>query len=176
MLRSFILILVLFVSFLACGQEIAIGDSSIVSAIRSKMSSIYNDKDTTFFFLTKQHLQKIKSHGISMVVYVKNDSINRVVTSATTPDGILSAEYYLDHEQLVFSYITFEYFDEVKTITTRENFKGIRSWESRYYFINEYIKYQTHSGIKGQSAIYPVSGVLSDKRSILNYIKGRSRR
>jgi len=175
MLRSFLLILILLLSlsFLTYGQEMAIGDSSVVSAIRGKASSIYNNKDTTLFFLTKQPLQKTTSCGISMVVYIKNDSINRVVTSATTTDGILSAEYYLDHEQLVFSYITFEYFDEVKAITTREDFKGIKSWESRYYFTNEQIKYQTHSGIKEQSAIYPASEVLNDKRSILDYIKGR---
>lgn len=173
MLRCAILIFFHSCFFLSYAQEIAVGDSSVVSSIQRKTSFIYDSKDSTMFLLTKQSLQKIKSCGTSIVVYLKNNSINQIVTSATTLQGILSAEYYFDQEQLIFSYLSFEYFDEVKTIVTRKNFKGARSWESRYYFSNEQIQYQTHSGIEKKSAIYPYYQVINDVQRILKYIGNR---
>jgi hypothetical protein len=173
MLRCALLIFFHSFSFPGYTQEIAMGDSSIVNPIKRKTSLIYGSQDSTVFLLTKQPLQKIKSCGTSIVVYLKNGSINQIVTSATTLQGILSAEYYFDHEQLIFSYITFEYFDEAKTIINRKNFKGLRSWESRYYFTNEKIRYQSHSGIRKKSAIYSSNQVKSDVQKILKYTRNR---
>ncbi len=158
------------------GQELSIGDSTVINSIQKKTSIIYETKDTTLFFLTNQLLQKAKSYGTSIVAYLKNDTINRIVTFCTTQEGILSAEYYLDEELLIFAYLTFEYFDEIKANSSVQNFRGIKSWESRYFFKNEQIKYQKHLGIKNNSSIYVASDVLNDKERILNYIKTKMKR
>ena len=120
------------------------GDSTIVPTIKSKTSWVYQNKDITHFLLTKRQFRKAKTHGTNIIAHFKNDSINRIIATSTGKKGQFAAEYYFHHGQLIFSYQTFE---EFEPSGSWENFKGLKGYESRYYFLGGKLKYHVHRGL-----------------------------
>jgi hypothetical protein len=152
------------------GQELLIGDATVVKAIKAKTSKIYNNKDQTYFLLTKKQLRSTKTYGINIIAHSKNDTINRIIAISFTKKGQLSTEWYFVKNKLIHAYESFEYFKERGKNSSWKNFKGLNAWESRYYFVNEEIKYQKHKGRKKQKLNSKINHVLKDGRAIINYV------
>lgn len=148
------------------GQELLIGDSTIVEAIKKQTSKIYNEKDKTIFILTKRQLRSIKTYGTNIIAHSKNDTINRVVAISMTKKGQLSTEWYFTKNKLIYVYESFEFFEDKKEMSNWKNFKGFCAWESRYYFVDNQMKYQKHQGKNKNNK----NNVLKDGRALLNYI------
>lgn len=130
------------------GQTLKDGDSTVVERIRNSTSLIYGNSDKTHFFLTSKQFGLVVTYGTSLTVYEKDSSINRVVAISMTPNGQLATEYYLENKQLIYVYQAFEFFSEKEVTGNWKNFKGIASWESRYYFIDNELLFQKHIGKK----------------------------
>jgi len=169
-MRNFIFIIILtFNVYIAKGQKIAYGDSTIVREIKTKTSWIYENKDETYFLLTNQQLQQEYTKGTNITAYSKDGNINRIITSSFTDDGQLSIEWYFYDNKVIFVYQVFEYFNEIGNKSDWKNFKGLSGWESRYYFKDESLKYQKHKGRKNIKEKLNVNSILDDAKKILNY-------
>lgn len=155
------------------GQELILGDTSIVNRIRARTSEIYNRRDTTLFALTNEQLRQGRTYGIHMIGYASQDTINRVIATSMTQTGQRSTEWYFWQNQLIYAYETFEYFDEDRANARWQNFKGLHGWESRYYFIDEEIKCQKHKGRDHVAAGHEANKILEDGRRILSYLEKR---
>lgn len=156
---------------LSNGQELSYGNESIIGEVKKKTSQIYETKDETRFFLTKQSLQKSVINGMSITAHLFEKNINRLITTGNTKHGRLSTEWYFHDKKLIFVYQVFEYFNEYKKESNWKNFKGLYGWESRYYFLNEKLEFHQHKGRKNINSDFKESRVLRDAKSILNYIK-----
>ncbi len=163
------LILIMF-CFSTKGQELVIGDSTVVDAIKKNTSKIYNDKDKTFFYLTKKCLRQVKTYGMSITAHSKNDTINRIISISMTKNGQLSTEWYFWENKLIYAYESFEFFVEQKKNGKWKNFKDLYAWESRYYFINETLQYQKHKGKNDAINKDEVNDVLKDGNRVKDYI------
>jgi hypothetical protein len=87
--------------------------------------------------------------------------------------GLFSGEYFFYKRELIFVYQTFEYFAEIQTKTEFTNFKGIKGWESRFYFDDEKLKYQRTSGLKEIYISYSGGELVNEKNRLLDFIKGK---
>ncbi len=130
------------------GQEIARGDTSIVTNIREITSSIYQNSTDIHWINTKKQFSGEESFGTYITAYHLNNLFNRIITTSTFEEGTLSSEWYFDGDKLIYVYQTFEYFQESKETPLWKNFKGIGAWESRFYLIDERIHYEKHRGRK----------------------------
>jgi len=169
-MRNTILIILLAVNICnITGQDIIYGDSAIVEKIKTKTSRIYENSDKTYFLLTNRQLQEENTHGTSITAHSKDGDINRIITISYTEEGQLSAEWYFYDNKLIFTYQSFEYFNEVEHKSDWKNFKGLWGWESRYYFTNEELKYHKHKGRKNIKEKLNTNDISNDAKKILNY-------
>ncbi|MDY7394246.1 hypothetical protein UMM65_03265 [Aureibaculum sp. 2210JD6-5] len=93
-------------------------------------------------------MRKIQTHATNIIAHSNKSNINRVIATSTTYKGQLSTEWYFLNDKLIFAFESFEYFNKSDSQTDWNNFKGFEAWESRYYFVNDFIKYQKHKGGK----------------------------
>ena len=168
---------IVFLGFSLCtylkGQELSFGSESVVDQVKEKTSWIYENKDETHFFLTRQRLQKSAVYGLNITAHSLENKVNRLITVGTTKDGQLSTEWYFHAGQLIFVYQVFEFFDESKKKDSWKNFKGLYGWESRYYFVNGKLKYHKHKGRNDIDWQFKEGGILKAARSILNYVNAQ---
>ena len=146
MKNTLLTLLLIGLSLSSHAQEVAYGDSMIMVKVKEKTRSIYDNKDATHFFLTNKKLLSTKTRGLNLTVYVKDNQINRIVAIGHTKKGSLGTEWYYSNGELIHTLEAFEYFDEVKNKGNWQNFKGIYSWESRYYLSDGVIGYHKHKG------------------------------
>lgn len=158
--------------YLVKGQTVTQGDSTVVDKIKVKTSWIYENKDKTSFLLTSRQLLEEKTNGISVTEHSKNGTINRIIAISFTDLGQLSAEWYFDDKKLIYSYQTFEFFNESEHLGQWKNFKGLWAWGSRYYFENEELKYYKVKG-RAENHVVNEDTILKDAKKILNYAKGQ---
>ncbi len=170
-MRALILISIfLFCCYSINGQELLIGDSTIVEAIKEQTSKIYDNKDKTIFLLTKKPLRDIKTYGTNIIAHSKNGTINRIIAISMTKKGQLSTEWYLSKNKFIYAYESFEFFEGQKKKSNWKNFKGFSAWEGRYYFVDNEVKYQKHKGKKGIKKKSKKNNILKDGRTIWNYV------
>jgi len=153
-------------------QELSYGDSSIVTQANENASGIYNDKDTVLFFLSKNSFIPQQIFAANICCYIKQNRPNRIVISYTTTEGLLSKEFFLVKEALFYCYETLEYFDFPENKDRWKNFKNIPAYESRYYFNNEKLLYQQHTGVNAIPK-NKEQELISEKEKLLQYIKAR---
>ena len=170
MSKSIVSLMLLLMCLSTKGQELLIGDSTVVDEIKKHTSKIYNNKDKTFFYLTKKNLRQVKTYGNNIIAHTKNDSINRIISISMTKSGQLSTEWYFWKNKLIYAYESFEFFSEQKKKSNWKNFKDLHAWESRYYFINETIKYQKHKDKKDIFKNDDANTILKDGYAIKKYI------
>lgn len=151
-------------------QELIVGDSTVVKNIKSKTSKIYENKDKTSFYLTNKRLRKIKTFGTNIIANFKNDTINRIVSISMTKNGQLATEWYYWNNKLVYVYESFEFFEESKKKSSWKNFKNFYAWESRYYLVDEKLKYQKHKGKRNPTNSSQINQIIKDGNNIRNYI------
>ncbi|MET2984645.1 hypothetical protein [Aureibaculum conchae] len=151
-------------------QELSIGDATVVDKIKTNTSQIYDTKDKTYFFLTKEPLRQTQTSATNITAHTYNDSVNRVIAISITDKGQLATEWYFLNNKLIFAFESFEYFTESDEQTGYKNFKGFEAYESRYYFVNEFIKYQKHKGRKDLDGNQEALKVLKDGNTVLKYI------
>lgn len=163
---SFIL---LFFTFSLASQEITFGNFSAMKKVKTKTSFIYENKDATKYYLTKKQLFHTNTKGINITIHSLNGEINRIITVSITKNGFLSSEWYFSNAKLIFSYQSFEYFDEIKNKSTWRNFKGNLGWESRFYFVDEKLTYHKHKGRKKREIYLSVNKVANDAKSVYNF-------
>ncbi len=167
-LTSCILILV---SFNAFGQEITVGDTTMIREIQRKCSIIYDTKDSTIFLLTKSTFYKNAESGTNIVVNSYKGKINRIVTFTTTRTGLLGVEFYFWESQVIMIYETMEYYDEDSPKGQIRNFKNIPYWESRFYINNNKIVAHRHSGRKGIGIDYTAQIEIDNSKDIFEFVK-----
>lgn len=172
-MKGLVFALILMQAICLNGQRIKSGDSTVVDSIKKTASWIYENKDETFFFLTKDQLQSLNEVGTSIIAHQKDSLINRIITISMTPNGQMSTEYYFDKEQLIYAYQTFEYFNETAPTGSWKNFKGIPGWESRYYFVDNKLSFQTHKGRKSPTNKEDINNLQLSAPQIISYIKAR---
>ncbi len=161
-------------SFDLVGQDLKYGDSTIVESVRKVTSEIYETKGKTDFYLTSRLFQENVVSGTSIVAHSKNGTINRIVTSAFTDQGQLSAEWFYIDERILFSYLVFEFFAEKEPKGAWRNFKGLASWESRYYFDDDQLTYHQHKG-RDMIVESTLERIQKDAEEILKYVKSQIR-
>ena len=129
-------LLLLLMCHVAYGQEKVFGDTTVMRNIRAFTSTIYDLKDTTYFFLTKEKFFDNALAGTNIVAYEFKNSINRIVAFTTKNEGLLSAEYYYLNDTVLMIYESFEYYSEASPAKQEKNFKGLPFWESRFFLAN----------------------------------------
>jgi len=157
-------------SFDLIGQGLIIGDSTVVDEIKSKTSEIYENKDKTYFFLTKVPLRQEQTLATTITAHSSDGDINRIIAISFTDKGQLATEWYFLNHELIFAFESFEYFTESAVQTGYENFKGFQAWESRYYVVDNEVKYQKHKGRKHIQENKEAVIVQKNGKSVLNYV------
>ncbi len=174
--KAFILFLTLWGVLLSSnnfGQEISFGDKNVQDAVKKKVSEIYENKDKTQFFLTQKSFQPKSTCGTEITAYSKGGEYNRLVTKSCGKNGKHAAEYYFDEGNLIFAYIVFEYFDEKTRNDMWKNFKGLASWESRYYFANNNLKFHRHKGKNDITAKENGEKIKKAAYAVLKFVKDK---
>ena len=111
------------------------GDSTLKSLMRPEIRAIYEREGDRVFLLTQQNLFDMAGALAIEVQGIYADSqFNRIIATAWTGEGKYSVEYYLDEATLLYTYETFEYFEESAPANAWRNFKGLTAWEKRSYF------------------------------------------
>ncbi len=146
-----LLIFVLTFAFNTFAQEISFGDKTAQDEVKKKTSAIYDNKDKTYFLLTKKSFGKKSKCGTDITAYSKDKQINRIAAKSCTKNGRKAAEFYFENEKSIFIYEVFEYYSEKSRADAWKNFKGLAGWESRYYFVNDVLKFHRHKGRKDMS-------------------------
>ena len=154
-------------------QDISSGDSLASEEIKSRTSFIYSNYDKVHFILTKKKFQGT-TLGSNIYAYTKNDSLTRIVVISTTQKGIASTEYYFEKNSLIYVYRTFEYFQEITQHGPWRNFKGFFGWESRFYFLNNVLKYQYHSGRDKLAPEKEWKSILAESSELIRFIRNNS--
>ncbi len=167
-LTSCILILV---SFYGYGQEITVGDTTMIREIQRKCSKIYDTKDSTIFLLTKSTFYKNAESGTNIIVDSYKGKINRIVAFTTTRTGLLGVEFYFWDSQIIMIYETMEYYDEDSPKGQIRNFKNIPYWESRFYINNNKLVAHRHSGRKGMGIDYKAQIEIGNSKDIFEFVK-----
>ncbi len=171
MKRTLLLISFLFIlnTFLYA-QEIAVGDERSSHKVKEKVSVIYETKDKTQFFMTSQNFQSSQTYGTEVIAYSLEGKYNRVVTKGFTEDGQLATEWFFDNDRLIFVFEVFEFFEEKGLKGQWENFKGIASWESRYYFNKDYLAYHKHKGRENITRQFNEKELIGLSKELLDFL------
>jgi len=169
-IKNSIWCLFIFCSLGSAGQEIIIGDSTIVGKVKPNTSQIFENRDRTYFFLTKKPLRQGQTIATNITAHSNKGDINRIIAISITNKGQLATEWYFLNGILIFAFESFEYFTEIDAPTSWKNFKGFQAWESRYYFENKFVKYQRHKGRKNVKGYKEAIKVQEDGETVLNYV------
>jgi len=152
-------------------SRISFGDKSAQDEIKKKTSAIYDNKDKTHFFLTKKSFGAKSTCGTEITAYSKDNKINRIVSKSCTKRGRLATEFYFENEKPIFVYQVFEYFKEKTKKDAWKNFKGLASWESRYYFVANKLEFHRHKGQKDISEKETGEKQKTEAFNILNFVR-----
>ena len=125
-MKNLILFLCIFYSLATVGQELSIGDSTVVNSIKANTSLIYDTKDITYFFLTKEPLRQTQILATNITAHTYKGSVNRVITISITDKGQLATEWYFLNNKLIFAFESFEYFTESDEQTAYKILKNLR--------------------------------------------------
>lgn len=155
------------------GQNHSSGDSTLVESTREIRSIIYNEFRTPSFFLTKQTFGVKNSTGSDILSYSKQGEVGRIFLKAHTKYGTIGIEYYFSGNDLIYVFEAFEYFNEYKTMGSWKNFKGLSSWESKYYIIDNEVKFQMHTGKASEDINTEL--IIKNAYNIRSYIMNSSR-
>ncbi|MEP5613520.1 MAG: hypothetical protein ABJP45_14810 [Cyclobacteriaceae bacterium] len=172
-MKATILILSTILTLKVYGQELEFGDSTILQSIKPLTAEIYGNKDETFFFLSKMLFQEGAQGGTSFVAHSRASEVNRIITTTFTSEGQLSCEWYFQNGSLIFSYQVFEYFAESSKKGFWKNFKGLTSWESRYYFEDLSLRYHRHKGRRDIDESLSAKAILAEAQLILEFVEGQ---
>ena len=155
------------------GQEVSYGDIKVRDEIKKKTSAIYDNKDKTHFLLTKKSFGTKSKCGTEITAYSKDSKFNRIVSKSCTKQGRIATEFYFENEKPIFVYQVFEFYNERAKSDAWKNFKGLASWESRYYFVNNKLKFHRHKGRKDTSEKESGDKQKTESYKILSFIKSQ---
>jgi hypothetical protein len=169
-----------FISFtiapiLLLAQESFSGDSSAAAGILKNLSAQYSTQDSTVHYLTKSQLLKNPVPGAEVSVDYKKGTVTRIVVSSVTDEGMFSEEYIFLDRRLQLVYQTFEYFIEIKSDSRFVNFKGLRGWESRYFFVDERLVFRKTSSLKQAAWTYNENEIMEEHVRLNKFILERTK-
>ncbi|MBO3700470.1 hypothetical protein [Roseivirga sp. E12] len=141
-----ILIFTLPMASFISAQELKFGNEDLSKVIKEKVSAIYETKGNTQFFMTSESFQSTKTLGTEIIAYSSQGIYNRVITKGFSKNGLMATEWFFEENKLIFVFEVFEYFEESNKKSNWRNFKGISSWEGRYYFHNDELVFYKHTG------------------------------
>ena len=154
-------------------QEKSFGDESVKNQIKKKTTDIYKNHDKIKFFLIK-NLPRIKTTcGIEITAFSEKNKINRLVAKTCRKQGKQATEFYFEQEKLMYVYKVFEVFEGKATLGLWKNFKGLLGWESRFYFVNQRLKFHSHKGRNMISREAEESSIKNYVLTILKHIQNR---
>lgn len=124
------------------------GDSTLKEVVAPRVRAIYELEGQRAFLLTQENLLDLEGVNATELhgTYV-DEHFSRIVAITWTEEGKYSVEYYWEGEALIFTYETFEYFEELSPKDSWRNFKGIASWERRSYFDAQAVGYVESVGL-----------------------------
>jgi hypothetical protein len=169
------IILLLIICHVAKGQEKVFGDTTIMKNIQASAAAIYESKDTTYYFLTKEKLFDDAICGTNIVAYGFNDAINRIVAFTDLNEGLLAAEYYYRNDSVLMIYKSFEFYKESSPPNQEKNFKKLPFWESRFYFSNGQLAGHKHTGRPNIANKFNGVSEIKDANKIFEYVKTQLR-
>lgn len=145
---AFFVSLVILVSGHIKAQEITYSDSVTVEEVKAKTRLIYDTRDHTDFVVTRKKLHISITSGLNIIAHSYQGTINRIITSGYTKDGLLSTEWYFSEGKLIHVYQTLEFFEESETKSNWKNFKNLWSAEIRLYFKNNELVFHSSKGVE----------------------------
>lgn len=162
-------------------NKIAFGDKLVQDDIKKKTAEIYNSKSKPYFFSTTKSFGEKSTCGTEITAYQKSLRFNRIISKTCTKLGRQTTEFYFgrkkegftDRENLIFVYQVFEIYDEKARVDAWRNFKGLASWESRYYFVDGILKFHQHKGRKDISEKKAGSEQKAESSKILTFVKSQ---
>jgi len=163
-------------------NNISFGNPSVQDKIKKKTSEIYDSKTKPYFFFTTKSFGKKSTCGMEIIAHEKSLRFNRIATKSCSDKGRLATEYYFerkkagftDKEKLIFVYQVFEYYNEKAKSDAWRNFKGLASWESRYYFVDSELEFHRHKGQKDIAETETGEKQKTEAFKILGFVKSQT--
>ncbi len=164
------------VPWLASAQVTAVqrsGDSSIVASTYAAIRIIYDSSGGQVTRSTADNPLSLDDAGPTDVEgRFLAGRVARIVASASNAVGKYSAEFYLRHDSLLFSYETFEFAPGRAPSTQWRNFKKVPAWERRVFWRGETAEFVEASGRSAQLSAKDTTTLLESAQRLRRLVEG----